>query len=74
MKVLVTGHHGYIGSVMVGVLGRAGHDVTGWDSLLYDGCDFGDAGVTVPFLCKDVRDACAADLLGFDAVIHLAAL
>ena len=30
MKVLVTGHHGYIGSVMVGVLGRAGHDVTGW--------------------------------------------
>src|SRR6266566_1546454 len=59
---------------MVGVLGRAGHDVTGWDSLLYDGCDFGAAGVTVPFLCKDVRDACAADLLGFDAVIHLAAL
>jgi nucleoside-diphosphate-sugar epimerase len=74
MKVLMTGHHGYIGSVMVGVLGRAGHDVTGLDSLLYDGCDFGDAGVIVPFLCKDVRDACAADLRGFDAVIHLAAL
>jgi nucleoside-diphosphate-sugar epimerase len=74
MKVLMTGHHGYIGSVMAGVLDRAGHDVTGLDSLLYDGCDFGDAGVTVPFLCKDVRDVCAADLRGFDAVIHLAAL
>jgi nucleoside-diphosphate-sugar epimerase len=74
MKVLVTGHHGYIGSVMVRVLSGAGHDVTGLDSLLYDGCDFGDDAPTIPFLCKDVRDVCVADLRGFDAVIHLAAL
>ena len=74
MKVLMTGHHGYIGSVMVGVLCGAGHDVTGLDSLLYDGCTFGDEGRAVPFLCKDVRDVCAADLRGFDAIIHLAAL
>jgi nucleoside-diphosphate-sugar epimerase len=74
MRVLVTGHHGYIGSVMVSVLRGAGHDVTGLDSFLYDGCDFGDSGVTVPSLCKDVRDVGAADLGGFDAVIHLAAL
>jgi nucleoside-diphosphate-sugar epimerase len=74
MKVLVTGHHGYIGSVMVGVLSRAGHDVTGLDTFLYDGCNFGDDGLTVPVLCKDVRDVFAADLRGFDAVIHLAAL
>ena len=42
MKVLVTGHHGYIGSVMTGVLSQAGHDVTGLDTYLYEGCDFGD--------------------------------
>jgi nucleoside-diphosphate-sugar epimerase len=74
MKVLVTGHHGYIGSVMVGVLARAGHDVTGLDSFLYDRCDFGDEGARVPFLCRDVRDVSAADLRGYDAVVHLAAL
>jgi nucleoside-diphosphate-sugar epimerase len=74
MKILVTGHHGYIGSVMVGVLTRAGHDVTGLDSFLYDGCTFGEEGAAIPFLCRDVRDVCAADLRGFEAVIHLAAL
>jgi nucleoside-diphosphate-sugar epimerase len=74
MNVLVTGHHGYIGSVMVGVLTRAGHEVTGLDSFLYDGCNFGDEGPAVPFLSRDVRDVGAADLRGFDAVIHLAAL
>src|SRR6266699_1537724 len=74
MKVVVTGHHGYIGSVMVDVLSRAGHDVTGLDSFLYDGCNFGPDAVTVPFLFKDIRDVSAADLRGFDAMIHLAAL
>jgi len=74
MKVLVTGHHGYIGSVMVGVLARAGHDVTGLDSFLYEGCDFGDGGTRVPFLSRDIRDVSPADLRGYDAVVHLAAL
>jgi nucleoside-diphosphate-sugar epimerase len=74
MKVLVTGHHGYIGSVMVGVLHRAGHDVSGLDTYLYEGCDFGDDGMSVPSIRKDIRDVEPADLRGFDAVIHLAAL
>jgi nucleoside-diphosphate-sugar epimerase len=74
MKVLVTGHHGYIGSVMIGVLHRAGHDVTGLDTYLYEGCDFGDDIVAVPAIRKDVRAVEPADLRGFDAVIHLAAL
>jgi nucleoside-diphosphate-sugar epimerase len=74
MKVLVTGHHGYIGSVMVGVLARAGHDVTGLDNYLYEGCDFGEPDVQVPAIRKDIRDVVPADLRGFDAVIHLAAL
>ena len=74
MRVLVTGHNGYIGSVMVGVLTRAGHAVTGLDTYLYEGCTFGDDPVSVPAIRKDVRDVTAGDLRGFDAVIHLAAL
>ena len=74
MRVLVTGHHGYIGSVMVGVLDGAGHEVVGLDSFLYEGCDFGDQGTDVPCIYRDVRDVRAADLRGFDAVVHLAAL
>lgn len=74
MKVIVTGHNGYIGSVMIDVLAGAGHDVTGLDTYLYEGCDFGPDLRTVPAIRKDIRDVTAADLRGFDAVIHLAAL
>jgi nucleoside-diphosphate-sugar epimerase len=74
MRVLITGHHGYIGSVMVGVLMRAGHDVTGLDTDLYESCPFGDPPASVPSIRKDVRDVTVGDLSGFDAVIHLAAL
>jgi len=74
MKVIVTGHHGYIGSVMVDVLRRVGHHVTGLDTFFYTGCDFGADTGPIPFLDKDVRDVTPADLRGFDAVIHLAAL
>jgi nucleoside-diphosphate-sugar epimerase len=74
MKILVTGHHGYIGSVMTGVLTAAGHAVTGLDSYLYDGLDFGAEPVAVPDLRKDIRDVEPSDLRGFDAVVHLAAL
>ena len=74
MKVLVTGHHGYIGSVMISALARAGHQVTGLDTYLYAGCDFGDERTVVPSIRKDVRDITERDLVGFDAVIHLAAL
>jgi nucleoside-diphosphate-sugar epimerase len=74
MRVLVTGHNGYIGSVLVGVLAQAGHTVTGLDTFLYEGCTFGDAPVSVPAIRKDIRDVTARDLRGYDAVIHLAAL
>ena len=74
MKVLVTGHDGYIGSVMTEVLTRGGHAVTGLDSYLYETCDFGERAPAVPSIRKDIRDVVAADLRGFDAVIHLAAL
>jgi nucleoside-diphosphate-sugar epimerase len=74
MRVLITGHRGYIGSVMTGVLSRAGHSVTGMDIGLYDGCQFGDAPEAVPSMSTDIRDVTPDDLQGFDAVIHLAAL
>lgn len=76
MKVLVTGHRGYIGTVMVPFLLRAGHDVHGYDSRLYRWCSYAPGGsmVEVPSVLKDVRDIEPRDLEGFDAVIHLAAL
>lgn len=76
MKVLVTGHLGYIGTVMVPLLIEQGHDVSGLDIDLYAGCTYAPGGriTAVPTLRKDVRDATVADLRGFDAVIHLAAL
>jgi len=76
MKVLVTGHRGYIGTVMVPMLRAAGHKVTGCDSDLYARCTFeaGGAIAAVPGIEKDVRDVTLRDLAGFDAVIHLAAL
>jgi len=76
MKVMVTGHQGYIGSVMVPMLLEAGHSVSGYDSDLYRRCNF-DAGgrqTEIPSIRKDVRDVHPRDLEGFDAVIHLAAL
>ena len=76
MRVLVTGHRGYIGTVMVPMLLEAGHDVTGCDSDLYERCTFaaGGAIAAVPNLGKDIRDVTLRELTGFDAVIHLAAL
>ncbi len=76
MKVLVTGHLGYIGTVMAPLLGHAGHEVIGCDSNLYERCTFeaGGAITPVPTIAKDVRDLTEGDLAGIDAVIHLAAL
>lgn len=74
MKVLVTGHTGYIGAVLVPMLLRAKHEVTGLDTDFFEGCDFNNGIVSVPAISKDLRDVHVADVIGFDAVIHLAAL
>lgn len=76
MHVLLTGHLGYIGTVLAPVLIKAGHKVTGLDSDLYSRCTFqaGGAVPDLPTIRKDVRDVETADFQGIDAVIHLAAL
>lgn len=72
MKVLITGASGYIGSVLMPVLERAGHEVRGLDLGLYSASAFSD-GVPVVDL-RDIRDLTVGDFEGFDAVIALAAL
>ncbi len=74
MKVLVTGHLGYIGCVLTPMLAARGHDVHGLDSDMYRDCTFFGSVPGVPSLEKDVRDVAPADLHGFDAVLHLAGL
>jgi nucleoside-diphosphate-sugar epimerase len=74
MKILLTGHKGYIGAVAGPVLRSAGHDVVGLDTDLFANCDFGDARSDLPEIRKDLRDLSKSDLAGFDAVVHLAAL
>jgi nucleoside-diphosphate-sugar epimerase len=74
MRVLVTGHKGYIGTVMVPMLFQAGHTVVGLDSDLFQQCTFRPGIFGVPELRVDLRDVQARDLEGFNAVIHLAAL
>jgi nucleoside-diphosphate-sugar epimerase len=76
MRVLVTGHLGYIGTVLTPMLVQAGHEVTGFDSDLYARCtySFGGEICPLPSIHKDVRDVELDDVAGFDAVLHLAAL
>jgi nucleoside-diphosphate-sugar epimerase len=74
LRILVTGHNGYIGSVLVPALAEHGHDVVGLDSDLFAACTFGPDTPEVESLTKDVRSIETQDLVGFDAVIHLAAV
>ena len=74
MRVLVTGHNGYIGCALVEQLRERGHDVVGLDSYLFADCTLGPDTPDVPSLRMDVRDVEPAHLEGFDAVAHLAAI
>ncbi|MSO23908.1 MAG: SDR family oxidoreductase [Acidobacteria bacterium] len=74
MRVLVTGNLGYIGTVMTPMLLAEGHGVVGLDSDLFELCSFGDSVPEISQLRKDIRDIHPEELVGFDAVLHLAAL
>jgi nucleoside-diphosphate-sugar epimerase len=74
MRVLITGHNGYIGSVLAPMVRAAGHDIVGLDTFLFEGGTFGKDGSQIDALRMDLRDVQVADLRGFDAIMHLAAL
>ncbi|GIW87713.1 MAG: UDP-glucose 4-epimerase [Isosphaeraceae bacterium] len=74
MNLLLTGHGGYIGSVLAPMLTAAGHTVVGLDSGLYAACTLGPAPDPIPELALDLREVRPDHLRGFEAVVHLAAL
>jgi nucleoside-diphosphate-sugar epimerase len=74
MRVLVAGDRGYIGAVVVPFLQAAGYEVVGLDIGWYDGCDFGKQPTGYEQRTGDIRDVTPADVEGFEAVIHLAAI
>ena len=73
MKILVTGHNGYIGTILTGLLLEAGHEVVGIDSDIFVRCTFGrDTASTVPCIQSDIRELTVDRVKGFDAIAHLA--
>jgi nucleoside-diphosphate-sugar epimerase len=74
MRILLTGHNGYIGTVMAAMLRSAGHEVVGLDTNFFEDCVLGPARSRIQETKKDLRDISPQDLKNFDAVIHLAAL
>ena len=74
MRVLLTGHKGYLGTVMAPVLAAAGHEVVGLDSGLFEDCILGPQPADPAGHAVDLRDITAEHVAGVDAVIHLAAL
>jgi nucleoside-diphosphate-sugar epimerase len=74
MRVLVTGHRGFIGAHLVDLLKQAGHRVTGCDLDLFEGCAWAPLVPADRELRKDVRALVERDVAGHDCVMHLAAL
>ncbi len=73
-RVLITGHTGYIGSVMTAEFVKAGYDVAGLDTNYFGDCTLIDDEIEILSIDKDLRDITVDDLQGFDYVVHLAAL
>lgn len=73
-RVLITGHQGYIGSVMVRIFLEAGYDVVGMDTGYFRECTLVSELADVPTLDRDLRDLEPGNLDGLDGVVHLAAL
>ncbi len=73
-RVLITGHKGYIGSIMAPYFVQSGYDVVGLDIGYYDACSLVPDPTPIPYRRKDIRKLEVEDVVDFDAVVHLAAL
>src|SRR3989304_2852583 len=56
LRVLVSGHRGYVGTVLTRVLSHAGVEVVGLDCEMFRECDFGRTREQIPSFEIDVRD------------------
>lgn len=74
MKIFVTGHRGFIGVHLIELLKQAGHQVTGCDLRLFEGCEWEPMPLCDNEIVKDVRDLTLDDVDGHDCVMHLAAI
>jgi len=74
MKILVTGHRGYIGAYLTGLLKAEGYSVTGVDLDLYEECKLEDFTQPDKAIHKDFRNLTHEEIKGHDAVMHLAAI
>jgi len=75
MRVLVTGHDGYIGTVLVPLFRSAGHEVIGVDSGLFSPCKFTPELERPDIeLRMDIRDLKPEHFVGVEAVVHLAGI
>lgn len=74
MRVLITGHRGYIGTHAIDVFQAGGYHVTGIDVGLYDGYEFSDPAQANDDITADIFTVTPDMLKGVDAVVHLAAI
>lgn len=74
MRVLVTGHDGYIGTSLVPLFLDAEHQVIGLDACWYRHCQIGRPPTPVPETICDIRDVTPEQFAGADAVVHLAGI
>ena len=74
MKILITGSGGYIGSVLVSFLQDSGHEVVGFDAGYLAHRQFLKSRSGFRLIKGDIRDIEISQLVGFDALCHLAAV
>ena len=74
MKILITGNLGYVGSHLTKVLIEAGHEVVGCDLSLFPDAVCDQLATPSLQLIQDFRTLTRKDLVGIDAIAHLAGI
>lgn len=74
MRILVTGNQGYIGTNLTQYLMDKGHDVFGLDCGYFRDCNLTPLSSEVTTFKCDIRDVEVVNFVGFNLVVHLAAL